>query len=184
MDNDKELVDQILEGNIKAFKVLISNNERIVLHMVHRLIQNNEDVQDVAQEVFIKVYKNIGNFKFQSKISTWIAQIAYSTSINHLKKFSDKAKLTDSIDDFEHFHQTYENPESLLEKKNKTEFIHSEIEKLPIKYRTVLTLYHLNEFSYEEIEKITGMPEGTVKNYLFRARKILKEKLESNFKFI
>ena len=96
---------------------------------------------------------------------------------------SGKKSLTDDIADFENYHKTTDDPETILVKKNNSEFINQQIEKLPVHYRTVLTLYHLNEFSYLEIEEITGMPEGTVKSYLFRARKLLKEKLEIYIKY-
>jgi RNA polymerase sigma-70 factor (ECF subfamily) len=102
--------------------------------------------------------------------------------LNHLKKVSKKKNLTSDIAEFENYHHVTDDPESILLKKNTAAFIQSEIGKLPLKYRTVLTLYHLNELSYNEIEEITGMPEGTVKNYLFRARKLLKDKLEKYFK--
>jgi len=178
MQNEEEIISRILAGDMQAFKILVNQYEKLVIHMVSRLIQNKEDIEDICQDVFIKVYKNLAGFKFQSKLSTWIAQIAYGTAINHLKKTSGKKSRTLAIADFENSHTTNDNPEYLLSKKNTSEFIHKEIEKLPVQYRTVLGLYHMNEFSYQEIEDITGMPAGTVKSYLFRARKLLKEKLE------
>ena len=178
MQNEEEIISRVLNGDVMAFKILVKQYEKLVTFMIGRLVQNDEDRQDLCQEVFIKVYKNLSGYKFQSKLSTWIAQIAYGTAINHLKKVSGKRSLTDDIADFENYHKTSEDPESILVKKSTSLFIHQQIEQLPVHYRTVLTLYHLNEFSYQEIEEITGMPEGTVKNYLFRARKLLKEKLE------
>src|SRR5205823_12080585 len=84
-------------------------------------------------------------------------RIAYSTAINHLRKESPKKTITDSIAGQEYIHSTTATPESLLNDKDMAGFIRQEIEKLPLNYRTVLTLYHLNEFSYQEIEEITGM---------------------------
>lgn len=178
MQNEDEIISRVVSGDVIAFKILVKQYEKLVIFMIGRLVQNDEDTKDLCQDVFIKVYKHLAGFKFQSKLSTWIAQIAYGTAINHLKKVSGKRNLTDDIADFENYHKTTEDPESILVKKNISSFIHQQVEQLPVHYRTVLTLYHLNEFSYQEIEEITGMPEGTVKNYLFRARKLLKEKLE------
>ena len=183
MQNEEEIISRIVNGDLAAFKILVKQYEKLVTYMVGRLVQNREDTQDICQEVFIKVYKSLSGFKFQSKLSTWIAQIAYGTAINHLRKVSGKRNLTDDIADFENYHKTTEDPESILAKKDTSAFIQQQIELLPVHYRTVLTLYHLNEFSYIEIEEITGMPEGTVKSYLFRARKILKEKLEIYMKY-
>ena len=182
MQNEEEIISRILGGDLNSFRLLVKQYERLVICMVNRVIQQQEDEEDVCQEVFIKVYKNLASFKFQSRLSTWIAQIAYSTALNHLKKISGKKGLTSDISNFENYHQATDNPESILLKKNASLFIQNEISKLPVQYRTVITLYHLNEMSYHEIEEITGMPEGTVKNYLFRARKLLKDNLEHYFK--
>lgn len=178
MHTEPELINRILQGDLHAFKLLVKQHEKLVRHMVNRLISNPAEAEDVCQEVFIKVYRYLGNFKFQSKLSTWVARIAYSTAINQLRKEGGKRSLTDDISDYEHHHATAETPESLLHKKDTAAFVQQEIAKLPVNYRTVLTLYHLNEFSYQEIEEITGLPEGTVKSYLFRARKLLKERLQ------
>lgn len=178
MYTEQQLINHITQGNLNAFKLLVKQHERLVRHMVNRLVSNEMDTDDVCQEVFIKVYKNLSKFNFQSKLSTWIARIAYSTTINYLRKESPKRNLTDDITDFEYCHSTTDTPESILYKKDTAAFVQHLLTKLPLNYRTVLTLYHLNEFSYQEIEEITGMPEGTIKSYLFRARKLLKEKLE------
>lgn len=181
MQLEKSLVKKIVAGDIRAFKELVNQHERLVTYMVARIISNPEDIKDVSQETFIKVYKNLNRFNFDSKLSTWIAKIAYSTAINYAKKNTVRSLFNDT-DTEQHF-INYETPEYILNIKNEAEFIQHQISKLPLSYRTVLTLYHLNEFSYQEIEDITGMPEGTVKNYLFRARKLLKERLERYYKF-
>ncbi|PAW94691.1 RNA polymerase subunit sigma-24 [Mucilaginibacter sp. MD40] len=182
MLTEEELVTRILNGNLHAFQLLVKQHTKLVNSMVSRMVQNEEDVQDICQDVFIKVYKHLDSFKFNSKLSTWIGRIAYSTSINHLKKVSGKATMTLDIAGFENMFQTNEDPETILTQKNTSAYIQMQINKLPVQYRVVLTLYHLNELSYLEIEEITGMPEGTVKSYLFRARKLLKDKLENYFK--
>ncbi len=182
MYTDQELISRILQGNLNAFKLLVKQYEKLVRHMVGRIINQEEDREDICQEVFIKVYKNLSGFQQQSKLSTWIARIAYSTAINYLRKESPKRNLTDDISDFENHHHTLDTPEALLDKKDLAAYVQQALNKLPVNYRTVLTLYHLNEFSYQEIEEITGMPEGTVKSYLYRARKLLKDKLASYMK--
>ena len=122
------------------------------------------------------MFRHLGKYRNESKLSTWIATIAYNTSINYLRKH----KKWDEV-----------NPDDSMALRNLTDFrtesyettdlhkyVREQIEMLPVHYRTVLTLFHLEEFSYEEIEQITGMPEGTVKSYLFRAKALLKEKLK------
>jgi RNA polymerase sigma factor (sigma-70 family) len=177
MFNEKEVVTRILDGDMRAFELLVKQYERLVFYVIHRLVKEQTAAEDVCQEVFIKVHRSLVRFNFQSKLSTWIARIAYLTAINHLRKYN-RERVSDMPDNIENYHFTLETPEQLLTKKDTANYVEQLILQLPEKYRTVLTLYHLNEFSGPEIEEITGMPEGTVKSYLFRARKLLKEKLE------
>lgn len=174
MFDEKELVAKIINGDLRAFELLVKQYQKLVFHVVNRLINNQEDAEDVCQEVFILVHKTIGKFRFESKLSTWIARIAYVTAINYLRKYR-KNNMSDS--QIEQFHFTEENPQNLLSKKEESNYVNMLIDQMPEQYKTVLTLYHLNGFSYQEIEEITQMPEGTIKSYLFRARKLLKEKL-------
>ena len=175
---DAELVQQILNGNSNAFRFLVAKHQRLVLHVVGRIVQRQEDIEDICQEVFMKVYSKIGKFRGEAKLSTWIARIAYNTSISHVRKedrdelsYDERPALVAGETDESIHRQSIETAEI----KN---YLMMKIEELPVQYRTVLTLFHLEEFSYREIEEITGMPEGTIKSYLSRARKILKEKLE------
>jgi len=176
---DSELVQQVLNGNNNAFRFLVSKYQRLVLHVVGRMVQQQDEVEDICQEVFIKVFKTLKRFRGDSKLSTWIAKIAYNTAITHIRKqqrrgevsYSDQPALIGTQKDIGLNQQ-------ILEKEEAKKYLLQLIETLPVNYRTVLTLFHLEEFSYKEIEEITGMPEGTIKSYLSRARKILKGKIE------
>ena len=177
--NDAELVNQILNGNENAFRYLIAANQRLVLHVVGRIVRQQEDVEDICQEVFMKVFRQIKIFRGDSRLSTWIATIAYNTSISYIRSKSRK----NETDVDEKIILAYEKSDEgqvhkVVEKAEAKQLLLEMIEKLPVNYRTVLTLFHLEEFSYKEIEEITGMPEGTIKSYLSRARSLLKEKLE------
>ncbi|MDN5212289.1 sigma-70 family RNA polymerase sigma factor [Fulvivirgaceae bacterium BMA12] len=181
MTDDKKLVNRVIQGDRQAFKTLIQQNERLVAHMVYRIVDIAEDREEICQDVFIKVYQKLPGFNFQSKLSTWIATIAYRHSLNHLKK--KKKILTSDLDEDLVFQETSDlidqkTPEYLFSQQDTKNLVHRLIEKLPVQYKTVLTLFHLEEMNYSEIVEVTGMPEGTVKNYLFRARKLLKEKLK------
>lgn len=161
---------------MNAFTFLVNRYQKLVVHITGRLIQRQDELEDVCQEVFLKVYQNLGKYRNECKLSTWIATIAYNTSINYLRKF----KKGDMISSEEMLTIPVISDAKALdfERIDLHQYIRSQIELLPVQYRTVLTLFHLEEFSYQEIEQITGMPEGTVKSYLFRAKAILKEKLK------
>ena len=117
----------------------------------------------------MKVYEKISEFNFQSQLSTWIATIAYRHAINHLRK--KKIVISEFPEEDIAMVEASEVEDQDLE-----DHLHKLIEMLPVQYKVVLTLYHLDQKNYAEIGEITGMPEGTVKNYLFRARQLLKEK--------
>jgi len=176
--NDRDLVQQIVNGNSNAFRYLVANHQRLVAHIVGRIVQRTEDVEDISQEVFIKVFRKMKHFRGESRLSTWIAKIAYNTSISHFRKKLKNERSYDENPGLVANEDDEEMNQSRIEKEEAKKYLLEMIEKLPVHYRTVLTLFHLEEFSYKEIEEITEMPEGTIKSYLSRARKILKEKLE------
>lgn len=189
MTDDKALVRQILAGDMQAFALLIRQNERLVSHMVGKVVQNREEHEEICQDVFLKVYEKLGDFHFQSKLSTWIATIAYRHGLNAIKKsrisFRD---LPEGESYQDHFIST-EDPGAQFEEKDWDLYIEKLISALPASYRLVLTLYHQEGMNYQEVGAVTGMPEGTVKSYLFRARAMLKDKVkesmqkEDNYEF-
>jgi RNA polymerase sigma factor (sigma-70 family) len=181
--DDQILVDKILDGDPGAFKALVKANQRLVGQVVFRLIPNPVEREDVCQDIFLKVYQNLEGFRFDSKLSTWIARIAYTTCLNFLEKkrtvlFEDAAPAGLTVDDCQ---SAAPGPESYAGGRQASSRICEEIDHLPVIYGTILSLYHLQDMSYAEIGKILSMPDGTVKSYLFRARRMLKERLESRF---
>ncbi|MDN4166718.1 RNA polymerase sigma factor [Cytophagales bacterium LB-30] len=179
MTSEEELVKKVMAGDSRASKQLIVDYQALVFHMIARVIKNKEDAEDVAQEVFIKIFHYLPSFKFQSKLSTWIASIAYRMALNYL----DKKRLLISDKELDQVAVAQlEKADTSLIKAETKEYVQELIDQLPAQYRLVLMLYHMEEFDYQEIQEITGMPEGTVKNYLFRARKLLKEKISPNTK--
>ena len=179
MTDDRTLVSRVLTGDMQAFVLLIRQHERLVAHMVGRLVKNEEDREELCQDVFLRVHEKLADFGFQSRLSTWIATIAWRQAINHLRK---KKMLFSDIPDEQVFTKAFieeRNPETFAEDRDLDAFVMKLIEELPPQYKLVLTLYHLEGMSYPEIGAVTKMPEGTVKNYLFRARNLLKERVKS-----
>lgn len=178
MFDEEKTINEILKGNLSAFQHIVKQYQNLVYSILNRILNNDEDVEDVGQEVFIKVYDNLKSFKKESKLSTWIAKITYNIAINYVKKNSKY--YFNTLDDYSDFQFTSETPETKLIGKEFEIYINKLISELPLQYRTVITLYHLDDFSIQEIQNITKFPEGTIKGYLFRARKLLKEKLEKD----
>ncbi|MFP4093915.1 MAG: RNA polymerase sigma factor [Cyclobacteriaceae bacterium] len=180
MNEDQNLIDRIKRGEQQAFTEFVSKHQKLVFHIVSRLIDRPEDREDLCQEVFIKVFRKIHEFRFESKLSTWVASIAYRMSVNDLKKHK-KYQETD-LEKVALVHENHELPaDRYIDRQQLHRHIHQMIQQLPLHYRSILTLYHLEEMPYHEIAQVSGKPEGTVKNYLFRARKLLKEMLEKHY---
>jgi RNA polymerase sigma-70 factor (ECF subfamily) len=189
LKSDREIVQKILSGDLNAFRDLVDTYQKLVIHVVFRLVSRHEDREEICQEVFIKVFQNLSGFKFQSKLSTWIGKIAYTTAINFLRKFrlsQKKDKIKDSFDtdiDSEYYdpietiHSDFPSPLESMEQQDMAVMIQKKIEQLPAPFQTIITLYHLDQMSYQEIAEIMDLPEGTVKSYLFRGRKKLKDLL-------
>lgn len=191
---DKDLVAKTLGGDARAFGLIIKYTEALVSQIVFRLVDLPEDRKDIAQEIYLKTFKKLSGFRFESKLSTWIARIAYHTCINHLER--KKTVL------LSHFHETSEEDDdhaenlffsgnsesfhndtvSVLHKKEVQAILLSEIARLEPVQKTLITLFHHEELSYDEIAVITQMPIGTIKNYLFRARRVLRDRLITKYK--
>jgi len=176
--NDVDLIAQIRCGNKNACRILVENNKNLVWHMVLRMVKQPEDAEDICQDIFLSVFRNIGNFRGDSKLSSWIGSIAYHVCIDFLRK-KGKEKMIFSgnpvVDDKKGspVNMTAEN----IDRSRLKAVVHDLIDRLPVSYRTVITLYHLEDCSYREIAAITGMPEGTVKSYISRAREMIREQV-------
>jgi RNA polymerase sigma-70 factor, ECF subfamily len=187
--SDKSLVDMVLRGETGAFAAIIKNTEALTAQIVFKMISNAEDRKDIAQDIYLKVFNKLSAFRFESKLSTWIAQIGYNTCLSYLEKkklilrgnFQDDE--TDALELLSNRSNSQNNEtEKVISKKELSVILRTEIENLPPVYKTLITLYHSEDLSYEEISEIVQLPQGTVKSYLFRARKMLKENLLSKYK--
>ncbi len=183
MNDPNGLIKKILAGDSNAFRLLIEHYQRLVSHIVFRLIPQPKDREDLCQDVFLQVYQNLGSFKFESKLSTWIGRIAYNRCLNYLEK-----KRTPLYDDLSGSESSLETlpanviqPDEAIAAGDLSVRLQREIEHLPIQFRTVITLYHIEQMKYQEIAEIMQLPEGTVKSYLFRARQLLKQRLMDKY---
>lgn len=182
---DQRLVKAVLDGVRLAFGQLIRQTERLVAQLTYKLVSNPSDRKDIAQDIYLKVYKNIGSFKFRSKLSTWVGQITYNTCLHYLekKKLVLLGNFQSELDQPEtHLADAENRVEEVLFAKELAGILDEEIDRLQPLYRTLISLYHQQELSYSEIAVITSLPEGTVKSYIFRARKTLKENILSKYK--
>ncbi|MBL7995060.1 sigma-70 family RNA polymerase sigma factor [bacterium] len=190
---DRAIIQKILSGDLNAFETIVNTHQKLVSHVVFKMVRQTTDREEVCQDVFIKVYENLKSFQFNSKLSTWIARIAYNSCLNYLQKkklplyddamttYDEKENNPISDSFSENIWGSSPGPEDKMMRAQVSEYLKTEIGHLPVQYRTIITLYHLDEMSYQEIGQVLNLPEGTVKSYLFRARKMLKDKLLAKY---
>jgi len=181
--SDIELIEQTLTGNQAAYADLVKRHQRFVFTLALRFAKNREDAEEIAQDCFIKAYRSLSAFQRQSKFSTWLYSIVYTTAMTFLRK---KRVDTDSIDD-ENTYIQLENSSSShdinsAENKSRSYYLNQAITQLMPDDAAIITLFYMGEQSLDEISKTLGIEANTVKVKLFRARQRLKEKLEHNLK--
>lgn len=189
ISEDQYLVNQVLKGNQQAFASIVRQTEGLVVQIVFKMIPAAGDRQDIVQDVYLKAFSSLAAFKFQSKLSTWVGKIAYNSCLHYLEKkklmFLPGADEQENGLDQLNKHQGLfqHSAEKALSQKELAAILTTAVRMLsPPVYQTLIILYHQEELSYAEIGEITSLPEGTVKNYLFRARKALKQQILSGYK--
>ena len=181
--SDIDLIEQTLAGNQAAYADLVKRHQRFVFTLAMRFTKTREDAEEVAQDAFIKAYRNLQSFAGQSKFTTWLYSIVYTTAMTFLRK---RRLDTSSIDDENNFIQVenqnagFEN--NMAENKSRSFYLNQAIEQLSADDATIITLFYKGEQSLEEIAITLGIEPNNVKVKLFRARQRLKEKLERNLK--
>jgi RNA polymerase sigma-70 factor (ECF subfamily) len=183
---DQYLVQQVLKGNQQAFGQIVRQTEGLITQIVFRMVPAPGDRQDLVQDIYLKAFRNLAGFQFNARLSTWLGKIAYNTCLHYLekKKLVFLPDENDREDEPVNKQRLQDNDvEKGLSAKELTAILGSAVRMLsPPVYQTLITLYHQEEMSYAEIAAITSLPEGTVKSYLFRARKALKEQLLLRYK--
>ncbi|MBC7948643.1 MAG: RNA polymerase sigma factor [Chitinophagaceae bacterium] len=180
--NDNEIISQVLSGNQQAYAALVNRYQSYVFTLTLRITKNREDAEEVAQDVFIKAYRALADFKGNSKFSTWLYTIANNTCITFLRK----KKLEIHSLDNEGVFEVADSQDSglranLVEQKSKVTMVNSAISLLNPDDAQIITLFYKGEQSLEEIATILGLETNTAKVRLHRARTRLKEKMEKHF---
>ena len=181
---EKLLVAKSKKGNLDAFEELISAYERKAYNIAYRMMGNEEDAKDMAQEAFIKIYKSIQNFREESSFSTWLYRIVTNVCLDELRK-RKKDKLvplelsieTEKGTAIVELSAERETPEDIYERVEKRHLIQNSISSLGEDYKTVIILRDIQGFGYEEIATMLNCSLGTIKSRINRARNLLKEKL-------
>jgi RNA polymerase sigma-70 factor (ECF subfamily) len=176
--NDQHYINLIIEGDSNAFAVLVDRYKSMVFSLTLKMVKHREEAEEVAQDIFIKIFKSIDKFKGDSKFSTWVYKVAYNTCLDRIKK-NNREKNTIPIDDFsENQIKTMETVLDAIDERERNKTIQDCIQLLPNEDGFLLILYYFEEQSIDEISKIMDCTANNVKVKLFRSRKKLASILE------
>ena len=182
---DQQLVDQVMAGNKNAFNLLVMRYQHRVAALIARFVQDPQEVEDVAQEAFIKAYRALPLFRGDSAFYTWLYRIAVNTAKNHLVARSRRPPAHDlKIDEVEPteigsvLHEI-ESPEGSLSTSELKEAIEAAVDSLPEELKTAFTLREFSGLSYEDITEVMDCPVGTVRSRIFRAREAIDRKIKA-----
>jgi RNA polymerase sigma-70 factor (ECF subfamily) len=175
-ESDEQLVARVQQGDKRAFEVLVLKYQHRIYSLISRFIRDADEVQDVAQEAFIKAYRALGAFRGDSAFYTWLYRIAINTAKNHLVSRARRPQGADlELEDAEHLESAaalrdIAGPESLAMTEQLRQAVDGAIRRLPEDLRTALSLREFEGLSYEEIAEVMRCPVGTVRSRIFRAR--------------
>jgi RNA polymerase sigma-70 factor, ECF subfamily len=186
-DIDAQLVERVKAGDRQAFELLVTKYERRVLRLLSRFIRDQAEMEDVAQETFIKAYRALPQFRGESAFYTWLYRIAVNTAKNYLstqgrRPISMSQLQSADAEDGESFDaedvvEDINTPDAVLHSRQVAETVNAAIEALPPDLRTAITLREIEGLSYEEIAEAMSCPIGTVRSRIFRAREAIADRL-------
>jgi len=173
-DRDIELVKLCQSGDVTAFDELVRRHQDRIYRLVYKMLGGAYEADDVAQDVFLKAYRSIKDFRCQSSFSTWLTQITINQCINHLKNRNRFKFLSFGLSS----RRSPVEPQIVAERNEKREKVYQVVNSLPIRQKTVIILHYFENYSCEEIAEVLKCSIGTVKSRLYYARMELKEKLK------
>lgn len=185
--NELDLIQKLREGDEQAFKSLVTNYQDLVFNTALGVVQNSEDAEDVAQEVFIQVYRSIDQFKGDARLSTWIYRITTTKALDHLrsrkrkKRFAFITSLFGANDELVHEPVDFQHPGVALDRKEQAALLFQMIAQLPENQKVAFTLHKTEELSYQEIADVMQLSVSAVESLLFRARQNLRKLLEKYY---
>jgi len=182
--HEQELISRLRTGDEQAFKYLVENYQDRVYNTIIGIVQNPQDAEDVAQEVFIQVYRSIHSFKGESQLSTWIYRIATTRSLDLLrsrkskKRFAFVQSIFGKNDELTHDPPDFHHPGIVLEKKEDSKILARAISRLPENQRIAFTLNKLEDLSYQQVSEVMKTTVSAVESLLHRAKQNLRKELE------
>ena len=183
---DAEIIDGVRAGNTRAYALLVDRHKDRALTLAHRLVGDHMEAEELVQDAFVKAFRNLGQFRGDARFGTWFYRILYNLCMTQLRRRSGLPQMLDISDDaaLDALSVDSETPgvDESLETYDIVRFLSVEVEALPPQYRSAVTLFYVQDMTYEEIADIMNVPLGTVKTCLFRGRNLLKKRISMRLK--
>ena len=176
-----ELIHSLRQGNMAAFDKIVLRYQKQIYNLALNYVKSSEEAKDLTQDIFIAVYKALPTLRDESKFTTWFFQVAMNHCRNRYKKLRRRGYFSNkSIDDEESYYEPagQDEPARNIERQNLQKLVRKVIAEMPESEKEILILRDIQELSYEEVSETLGIPLGTVKSKLNRARSSLKDKLK------
>src|SRR5260370_32739988 len=178
--DDTHLLTASKGGDQDAFSLLVQQYQRRVFKLVFRMLQDYEEASEITQEAFLAAWQGLPSFRGEARFSTWLYRIAYNCALKQLELRKRDKTLQQALQNEQTLESTGDEQRAAhIEALDNKELIQEQLSQLHAKYRIVLVLRHLQDMTYEQMAEVLTMPIGTIKTHLFRARNLLKERLQA-----
>jgi RNA polymerase sigma-70 factor (ECF subfamily) len=174
-ESDASLVAQARQGDQAAFEQLVRRHQQYVFNVAYRVLNDTAEAEDATQEAFVRAWRGLPGFRGQSRFTTWLYRIVYNLCLNRLPKLRRELLQIEPLEDV--LDDAAPSPPDIFETQEQMAFLHAELERMPEKYRLVLSLRYLEHMSYEEVAAALNAPLGTVKTHIHRARGLLVDRV-------
>ena len=182
-DPDQEIIEAIRGGHVRGFGVLVDRHKDRAMTLALRIVGEREDAEEVVQDAFLRAYRNLEQFRGESRFSTWFYRILYNACMSRVTRRPKHGETVDSGDEtIDMIGSDDPSVQQTLENEEEQAVLQEEMTRLPETFRTALTLFYVQELSYDEMASILQMPLGTVKTNLSRGRVLLRKRVLERLK--
>jgi RNA polymerase sigma-70 factor (ECF subfamily) len=174
-ENDAELVARARRGDEVAFEQLVQRHQRYAFNLAYRVLGDRGEAENVVQEALVRTWRGLPHFRGEARFTTWLYRIVHNLCLNRLPTLRQEVAQCEPLEEV--LRDPSPSPPDLVDEREQMAFLHAQLDRLPTKYRLVLTLRYLQGLTYDEIATALDVPMGTVKTHIHRARQLLMERL-------
>jgi len=177
-ESDQQIIEEVRSGNTRRYAILVDRHKERAMTLAVRLVGNREEAEEIVQDAFLRAFRGLDQFRGDARFTTWFYRIVYNLCMTKMSRRGPRHETVDLLDEKQR--DRGEEAVSVLERMEQEEFqamLAEEVQRLPEKLKTAVTLFYVQEMSYEEMAETLDLPLGTVKTNLFRGRNLLRQRM-------